>query len=63
MTAAEIYESMAACIEENKWKEFTTALPVDRVHAAELGRKVGRTEDDILRFYFKMRNLGDRRSE
>lgn len=63
MTAAEIYESMDACIEANKGKDFTTVLPAVRAHAAELGRNVGRTEDDILRFYFKMRNLGDRRSE
>ena len=63
MTAAEIYESMDACIEANKGKAFRTVLPVVRAHAAELGRNVGRTEDDILRFYFKMRNLGDRRSE
>ena len=59
MTAAEIYESMGACIEANKGKGFATVLPVVREHAAELGRRVGRTEDDILRFYFMMRNLGD----
>lgn len=59
MTAAEIYESMDACIEANEGKDFTTVLPVVRAHAAELGRSVGRTEDDILRFYFKMRHLGD----
>lgn len=59
MTAVEIYKSMDACIEENKGKDFRAVLPVVRAHAAELGRSVGRTEDDILRFYFMMRNLGD----
>ena len=58
MTAAEIYESMDACIEVNKGKDFTTVLPVVRAHAAELGRQVGRTEDDILNFYFKIRRIG-----
>lgn len=59
MTAAEIYESMDACIEASKGKDFTTVLPIVRAHAAELGWSVSRTEDDILRFYFEMRNLGD----
>lgn len=59
MTAAEIYKSMDACVKANKGKDFTTALPVVRAHAAELGRNVGRTADDILRFYFKMRHLGE----
>lgn len=58
MTAAEIYESMDACVKANKGKDFTTALPVVRAHAAELGRQVGRTEDDILNFYFKIRRIG-----
>ena len=30
-----------------------------RAHAAVLGRSSGRTEDDILGFYFKMKHLGD----
>ena len=63
MTAAEIYESMDAFIESQKGKNFIEIHDAVRAHAAELGRSVGRTEDDILRFYFKMRNLGDRRSE
>lgn len=58
MTATEIYESMDKCMEENKGKDYGAVLPVIRAHAAELERSVGRTEDDILRFYFKMRNLG-----
>lgn len=60
MTAAEIYESMDEYMEENKGKDFRVVLPAARGHAAELGQSVGRTADDILRFYFKMRNLGDR---
>ena len=59
MTAAEIYESMDACLEENKGKDFRVVLPAVRAHAAVLGRSSGRTEDDILSFYFKMRHLGD----
>lgn len=58
MTAAEIYESMDACIEENKGKGYREVLPVIRAHAAELGRSVGRTEDDILSFYFEMQRIG-----
>lgn len=58
MTAAEIYESMDACIEANKGKDFKAVLPVVRAHASELGRQVGRTEDDILNFYFKIRRIG-----
>ena len=57
MTAVEIYESMDVCIEENKGKDYGAVLPEIRAHAAELGRRVGRTEDDILSFYFKMRHL------
>lgn len=63
MTAAEIYESMDACMEENKGKKYKEVLPVIRAHAAELGRSVCRTEDDILSFYFKMRDLGEHWSE
>lgn len=59
MTAAEIYESMDTCMEKNKGKNYEKVLPKIRAHAAELGRRVGRTEDDILSFYFKMRHLGD----
>lgn len=59
MTAAEIYESMDACLEENKGKDFRVVLPAVRAHAAKLGRSVDRTADDILSFYFKMRHLGD----
>lgn len=58
MTAAEIYKSMDVCMEENKGKEYRVVLPVVRAYAAELGRQVGRTGDDILSFYFKMRKLG-----
>lgn len=60
MTAAEIYESMDTCIERQKGIDFDVALRAVRAHAAELGRSVGRTEDDILSFYFKMSHLGDR---
>lgn len=59
MTAAEIYESMDACLEENKGKDFRIVLLAVRAHAATLGWSVGRTADDILRFYFKMRHLGE----
>lgn len=45
--------------EEVSGKDFKVVLPAVRAHAAELGRKVGRTADDILSFYFKMRHLGD----
>lgn len=59
MTAAEIYESMNKCMEENKGKNGRWAVLTIRLHARRLGMMVGRTEDDILRFYFKMRNLGE----
>lgn len=59
MTAAEIYESMDKCMEENKGKNGRMAVLTIRTHARRLGVMVGRTEDDILRFYFKMRNLGE----
>lgn len=59
MTAAEIYESMDACLEENRGKDFRIVLLAVRAHAATLGWSVGRTADDILRFYFKMRHLGE----
>lgn len=59
MTAAEIYESMDACIERHKGIDFNIALRAVRAHAAELGRSVGRTEDEILNFYFRMRKLGE----
>ena len=63
MTAAEIYESMDKCMEENKGKDFRIVLPVIRAHADKLGQSVGRTEDEILDFYFKMKNLSKHRSE
>lgn len=59
MTATEIYESMDACIERYKGMDFDVALRAVRAHAAVLGRSVGRTEDEILNFYFKMQNLGN----
>lgn len=59
MTAAEIYESMDACLEENRGKDFRIVLLAVRAHAATLGWSVSRTADDILRFYFKMRHLGE----
>lgn len=59
MTAAEIYESMDACIEANKRKDFRIVLLEVRAHATKLGWSVGRTADDILRFHFKMRHLGE----
>ena len=59
MTAAEIYENMDKCMEKNKGKDIRAVLPVVRAHAAEIGWRVGRAEDDILSFYFKMRYLGD----
>ena len=58
MTAAEIYESMDKCMEENRGKNGRLAVLTIRTHARRIGAMVGRTEDDILRFYFKMRNLG-----
>lgn len=63
MTAAEIYESMDACMESCKSKEHSEILPTVLSHAAKLARKVGRTQDDILNFYFMMRDLSKRRSE
>lgn len=63
MTAAEIYKSMDVCMEENKGKNYEKVLPKIRAHAAELGKSVGMTEDDILSFYFKMRDLGEHWSE
>ena len=59
MTATEIYESMDACLEENKGKDFRIALLTIRACAARLGYSAGKNEDDILTFYFKMRHLGD----
>lgn len=52
MTAAEIYKSMDVCMEENKGKNYEKVLPKIRAHAAGLGKSVGMTEDDILRFLF-----------
>lgn len=63
MTAAEIYESMDACMESCKSIKHSEILPTVLSHAAKLGREVGRTQNDILEFYFKMRNLGKHRSE
>ena len=40
-------------------KDFRIVLLAVRAHAATLGWSVGRTADDILRFYFKMRHLGE----
>ena len=59
MTAAEIYESMDACMKRYRGMDFNVVLRAVRAHAAVLGRSVGRTADDILSFYFKMRHLGD----
>lgn len=59
MTAAEIYESMDECMKAYKGKNIKVVIPAVRAHAAELGRMVDKTEDDILRFYFEMRHLGD----
>lgn len=59
MTATEIYESMDACIERYKGMDFDVAIRAVRAHAAVLGRIAGRTEDEILNFYFKMQNLGN----
>ena len=59
MTAAEIYESMDKCMEENKGKNGRLAVLTIRTHAKRLGMMVGRTEDDILGLYFEMRNLGE----
>lgn len=63
MTAAEIYESMDACMdacmEENRGKDFRIALLTIRACAARFGYSAGKNEDDILSFYFKMSHLGD----
>ena len=59
MTAAEIYESMDECMKRYRGMDFNVVLRAVRAHAAVLGRSAGRTEDDILGFYFKMRHLGD----
>lgn len=59
MTAAEIYESMDACMGENRGKDFRIALLTIRACAARFGYSAGKNEDDILTFYFKMRHLGD----
>lgn len=58
MTAEEIYKSMDVCIEKYRGIDFDVALRAVRAHAAVLGRIAGRTEDEILNFYFKMQNLG-----
>lgn len=57
MTAAEIYETMDACMESCKSKTHSEILPTVLSHAAKLGREAGRTQDDILKFYFMMRDL------
>lgn len=59
MTAEEIYESMDECMNAHKGKNIRIIIPVVRAHAAEIGRMVDKTEDDILRFYFEMKHLGD----
>ena len=59
MTAAEIYESMDECMKRYRGMDFDVVLRAVRAHAAVLGRSAGRTEDEILGFYFKMRHLGD----
>ncbi len=59
MTAEEIYESMNECMNAHKGKNIRIIIPAVRAHAAEIGRMVDKTEDDILRFYFEMRHLGD----
>ena len=63
MTAAEIYESMDACMEACKSIEHSEILLTVLSHAAKLGREVGKTQNDILHFYFMMRDLGEHRSE
>lgn len=63
MTAAEIYQSMDACIESCRNKEHSEILPTILPHASELGRKVGRTGTEILLYYFSMRNLGEHWSD
>ena len=51
MTAAEIYESMDACMAENKGKDFRIALPALRGYTTMFGQSVGRTADDILSLF------------
>lgn len=63
MTAVEIYESMDKCMESCKSKRHDEILPAVLAHAAKLGSIVGKTQDDILNFYFMMRDLSKRRSE
>lgn len=63
MTAAEIYESMDACMESCKSKKHSEILPTVLSRAAKLGREVGRTQGDILDFYFMMRDLAKHWSE
>lgn len=63
MTVTEIYESMDKCMESCKGKKHDEILPTVLSHAAKIGGIVGRREDDILRFYFKMRDLGEHWSE
>lgn len=60
MTAAEIYESMEECMERYRGMDYDVVLRAVRAHAAVLGRSTGRTEDEILNFYFRMRKLGER---
>lgn len=59
MTAAEIYESMDECMKRYRGMDFDVVLRAVRAHAAVLGRSAGRTEDEILNFYFRMRKLGE----
>ena len=59
VTAEEIYESMDECMNAHRGKNIGIIIPAVRAHAAEIGRMVDKTEDDILRFYFEMRHLRD----
>ncbi len=59
VTAEEIYESMDECMNAHKGKNIRIIIPAVRAHAAEIGRMVDKTEDDILRFYFEMKHLGN----
>ena len=59
MTAEEIYESMDECMNAYRGKNIGIIIPAVRAHAAEIGRMVDKTEDDILWFYFEMKHLGD----
>lgn len=59
MTPKEIYESMDMFMEQHRDEKFKVFLPEVRAHAAELGKKVGKTEDDILDFYFKMKKTDE----